>query len=65
VTDFREGLFYAERRITSLMKELIESRNELEHRNGECRELREALAQMENSVSWKVTAPLRFVRSRV
>ncbi len=65
VTDFREALFHAECRITSLMEELIAAQNELEHRTGECKELRAAVKQMQNSVSWKLTAPLRTVRSRI
>lgn len=65
VADLREGLFYAERRITSLIEELIATQNELEHRAGECRELRAAVDQMRNSVSWKVTAPLRFLRTKM
>lgn len=65
VADFREALFHSEKRITSLLKELIEAQNELEHRVGECNELRAAIAQMENSVSWKVTAPIRFVRGKL
>jgi hypothetical protein len=64
-TDFREGLFHAERRITSLMQELIATKNELEHRQGECKELRAAVHQMENSISWKLTAPLRLIRSKM
>jgi glycosyltransferase involved in cell wall biosynthesis len=65
VADLREGLFFAERRITTLLEELIATQNELEHRVGECRELREAVAQMQNSVSWKLTAPLRYVRTKI
>ena len=64
MTDMREALFHAERRITSLMEELIATRNELEHREGECQELRAAVTQMQNSVSWKLTAPLRSVRAK-
>lgn len=63
VGDFRVSLFHAERRITSLMEELIATQNELEHRVNECRELRAAIDVMEKSVSWKVTKPLRVVRS--
>jgi glycosyltransferase involved in cell wall biosynthesis len=62
--DFREALFHAEQRVTSLLKELIETQNELEHRVGECKELRAAVEQMQNSVSWKLTSPIRFVRSK-
>ena len=65
VADLREGLFFAERRITSLIEELIATQNELEHRDGECRKLREAVDQMQNSVSWKLTAPLRYVRTKI
>jgi len=65
VADFREALFYAERRITTLMEELIATKNELEHRVGECKELRSAIDVMENSVSWKLTSPLRTVRSKM
>jgi glycosyltransferase involved in cell wall biosynthesis len=64
VTDFRVALYHAERRITSLMKELIATKNELEHRENECKELKAAINVMENSVSWKVTTPLRKVRSK-
>jgi glycosyltransferase involved in cell wall biosynthesis len=64
VADFREALFYAEQRITSLMKELIYTANQLEHREGECKELKAAIAQMETSISWKLTRPLRSVRSQ-
>jgi glycosyltransferase involved in cell wall biosynthesis len=64
MTDFREALFHAERRITTLMEELIATKNELEHRHGECKELRAAVGQMQNSVSWKLTAPLRSIRSK-
>lgn len=62
--DFRVALYHAERRITSLMKELIATKNELEHRENECKELKAAINVMENSVSWKVTTPLRKVRSK-
>jgi glycosyltransferase involved in cell wall biosynthesis len=65
VTDFREALFHAERRITTLMQEMLATKSELEHREGECRELRAAVRQMENSVSWKLTAPLRIIRSKM
>ncbi|HMX45251.1 MAG TPA: hypothetical protein PKC93_04830, partial [Candidatus Obscuribacter sp.] len=65
VADFRVALFHAERRVSSLMQELIETRNELEHRANECKELRAAIDVMENSVSWKVTQPLRAVRSKM
>jgi len=65
VSDFREALFYAERRITTLMEELIATKNELEHRVGECKELKAAINVMENSVSWKLTSPLRTVRSKM
>jgi glycosyltransferase involved in cell wall biosynthesis len=64
VADFREALFHAERRITSLMEELVFTKNELEHRENECRELHEAIGVMRNSVSWKLTSPLRSVRSK-
>lgn len=63
VSDFRVALFHAERRITSLMEELIATRNELEHRENECKELKAAIEVMRNSVSWKLTKPLRVVRS--
>lgn len=63
VGDFRVSLFHAERRITSLMEELIATQNELEHRANECKELKAAIDVMEKSVSWKVTKPLRVVRS--
>jgi len=65
VSNFREALFHAERRITTLMEELILTKNELEHRQGECKELRAAIGVMENSVSWKLTSPLRSVRSKM
>ena len=65
VADFRVALFHAERRVSSLMQELIETRNELEHRANECKELRAAIDVMENSVSWKVAQPLRAVRSKM
>ncbi len=65
MTDVREALFHAERRITTLMEELIATKNELEHREGECKELRAAVTQMQNSVSWKLTAPLRSMRSKI
>ena len=64
LADFRIALYQAERRITSLMKELIATKNELEHRENECKELKAAINVMENSVSWKVTTPLRKVRSK-
>ena len=64
VADFREALFHAEQRITSLMKELIFVANQLEHRQGECKELRAAIEQMEKSISWKLTKPLRNVRGQ-
>ena len=64
VADFREALFHAEQRITSLMKEFIIVANQLEHREGECRELKAAIVQMESSISWKLTRPLRTVRSQ-
>ena len=64
VADFREALFHAEQRITSLMKEFLYVSNQLEHREGECKELRAAIDQMESSISWKLTAPLRSVRSQ-
>lgn len=64
VADFREALFHAEQRITSLMKELIYVSNQLEHREGECKELKAAIDQMEHSISWKLTRPLRSVRSQ-
>lgn len=64
VADFRQALFHAERRIVTLMEELIATQNELEHRANECKELRAAIDVMENSVSWKLTSPLRTVRSK-
>ena len=63
--DFREALFHSNQRITSLLKELIETQNDLEHRDGECKELRAAVDQMQQSVSWKLTSPIRFVRSKL
>jgi len=65
VAEFRRALFYAERRITSLMEELIATQNELEHRQAECLHLQTALNQMNRSVSWRLTAPLRNVRQRL
>ena len=65
VADFREALFHSEQRITTLLKQLIETENELEHRLGECKELRAAVQQMESSASWKLTAPLRFIRAKI
>jgi glycosyltransferase involved in cell wall biosynthesis len=64
-TVLREAFFHAMRRITSLSKELIDTRNELEHRQAECERLNVAVNQMANSVSWRVTAPLRSVRERI
>jgi hypothetical protein len=65
MADFREALFHSERRVTSLMEELVATQNELEHSLGELNELRAAVKQMQNSVSWKLTKPLRTVRSRL
>jgi len=62
---FRKALFYSERRVTSLLEELIATKNELEHKEGETRRLWEALNQLTNSVSWKLTKPLRSVRSKM
>jgi glycosyltransferase involved in cell wall biosynthesis len=64
-TSFRQALFYSERRITSLLEELIATRNELEHKEGECQRLWAALNQLTSSVSWKLTAPLRNVRAKM
>ena len=64
MADFREALFYCQQRVTTLLEELIKTQNELEHRSGECRELRAALRQMEKSVSWRITKPLRLIRAR-
>ena len=62
---FREVLFHSERRLTSLLEELIATKNELEHRQAECTRLWAALNQLTNSVSWKLTAPLRSVRAKI
>ena len=61
----REALFESTSRVTSLLKELLQTQNELEHRQGECERLRAAVNQMSNSVSWRLTAPLRTVRERI
>lgn len=61
----REALYGSVRRITSLLKELIQTQNELEHRQAECERLRAAVSQMSNSVSWRLTAPLRTVREKM
>lgn len=60
----REALFHATRRITTLLEELIATKDELEHRQAECKRLWAAINQMSNSVSWRVTAPLRTVREK-
>jgi glycosyltransferase involved in cell wall biosynthesis len=65
LTTFRKALFHSERRITSLLEELIASKNELEHKDGEIKRLWEALNQLTNSVSWKLTKPLRSVRAKM
>jgi glycosyltransferase involved in cell wall biosynthesis len=65
MSHFRAALFYSERRVTSLLEELIATQNELEHRQAECNRLWEALNQLTNSVSWKLTAPLRNVRAKM
>jgi len=65
MSHFREALFYSERRVTSLLEELIATQNELEHRQAECDRLWEAYNQLTNSVSWKLTAPLRNVRAKM
>jgi len=65
LTTFRKALFYSERRITGLLEELIASKNELEHKEGEIKRLWEALNQLTNSVSWKLTKPLRSVRAKM
>jgi glycosyltransferase involved in cell wall biosynthesis len=61
----REVLFASTSRVTSLLKELLATQNELEHRQAECVRLRAAVDQMSNSVSWRLTAPLRTVRERI
>lgn len=61
----REALFESTGRVTSLLKELLQTQNELEHRQGECERLRAAVNQMSNSVSWRLTAPLRTVREKI
>jgi glycosyltransferase involved in cell wall biosynthesis len=61
----RQALFHFSRRVTELLEERIETNNELEHRQAECKRLWEAVDQMSNSVSWKVTAPLRTVREKM
>jgi glycosyltransferase involved in cell wall biosynthesis len=62
---WRSLLFHSMRRITSLLEELIRTQNQLEHRQAECERLREAVNQMSSSVSWRLTAPLRTVRSKI
>jgi glycosyltransferase involved in cell wall biosynthesis len=62
---FRKALFYSERRITSLLEELTATKNELEHKEGETQRLWAALNQLTNSVSWKLTKPLRSVRAKM
>lgn len=61
--ELRTALFYAQRRVTGLLKELIATKNALEHKEAECHELFEAYNQLENSFSWRLTAPLRAVRA--
>lgn len=61
----RQGVFHFSRRITGLLEELIATKNELEHRQAECDRLWVAVNQMTNSVSWRLTAPLRTVREKI
>jgi glycosyltransferase involved in cell wall biosynthesis len=61
----RQGMYYFSRRITELLEELIVTKNELEHRQAECERLWQAVNQMTNSVSWRLTAPLRNVREKM
>jgi glycosyltransferase involved in cell wall biosynthesis len=61
----RQSVFHFSRRITELLQELIETKNELEHRQAECERLWKAVNQMSNSVSWRLTAPLRTVREKM
>jgi len=63
--NFRQAIFYAERRVTSLLEELIATKNELEHKEGECQRLWAAYNQLTSSVSWRLTAPLRSVRAKI
>jgi glycosyltransferase involved in cell wall biosynthesis len=62
-SNLRTALFYAERRVTGLLKDLIAVNNKLEHKEDECRRLREAYNQLSNSLSWRLTAPLRNFRA--